>query len=155
LCSGLLVLWGAAGTAANPLAGRLIDTIGNRKLIVSMLAVATLVSAILPVTGSQLWIAGLAIALWGGCGWGVLAPQQHRLVTIAPQIAPVVLGLNTPCAYLGVSAAGVIGAVGIETVEAQWLGLIGTAFVVLTLIVAGIASLKVNAARAPDVLATS
>jgi MFS transporter, DHA1 family, inner membrane transport protein len=151
----LLVLWGAAGTAANLLAGRLIDTIGSRKLIVSMLAVLTAVSAILPFTGSQLWIAGLAIALWGGCGWGVLVPQQHRLVTIAPQIAPVVLGLNTSCTYLGVSAAGVIGAVGIETVGARWLGLVGAAFIVLALIVAEIASLKINAARAPHVLATS
>ena len=48
-----------------------------------------------------------------------------------------------------------IGAVGIETVGARWLGLIGAAFIVLALIVAEVASLKINAARAPDVLAMS
>ena len=151
----LLVLWGAAGTAANLFAGHMIDTIGNRKLIVSMLAVLIVVSAILPFTGNQLWIAGLAIALWGCCGWGVLVPQQHRLVTIAAQIAPVVLGLNTSCTYLGVSAAGIIGAIGIETLGARWLGMIGAAFIAVALIVAEIASRKIAAARKADVFAAS
>ena len=149
----LLVLWGAAGTAANLFAGHMIDTIGNRKLIVSMLAVLIVVSAILPFTGNQLWIAGLAIALWNCCGWGVLVPQQHRLVTIAAQIAPVVLGLNTSCTYLGVSAAGIIGAIGIETLGARWLGMIGAAFIAVALIVAEIASRKIAAARKADVFA--
>ena len=151
----LLVLWGAAGTAANLFAGHMIDTIGNRKPIVSMLAVLIVVSAILPFTGNQLWIAGLAIALWGCCGWGVLVPQQHRLVTIAAQIAPVVLGLNTSCTYLGVSAAGIIGAIGIETLGARWLGMIGAAFIAVALIVAEIASSKIAAARNADVFAAS
>ena len=151
----LLVLWGAAGTAANLFAGHMIDTIGNRKPIVSMLAVLIVVSAILPFTGNQLWIAGLAIALWGCCGWGVLVPQQHRLVTIAAQIAPVVLGLNTSCTYLGVSAAGIIGAIGIETLGARWLGMIGAAFIAVALIVAEIASSKIPAARKADVFAAS
>jgi MFS transporter, DHA1 family, inner membrane transport protein len=151
----LLVLWGAAGTAANLFAGHMIDTIGNRKPIVSMLAVLIVVSAILPFTGNQLWIAGLAIALWGCCGWGVLVPQQHRLVTIAAQIAPVVLGLNTSCTYLGVSAAGIIGAIGIETLGARWLGMIGAAFIAVALIVAEIASSKIAAARKADVFAAS
>ena len=151
----LLVLWGAAGTAANLFAGHMIDTIGNRKLIVSMLAVLIVVSAILPFTGNQLWSAGLAIALWGCCGWGVLVPQQHRLVTIAAQIAPVVLGLNTSCTYLGVSAAGIIGAIGIETLGARWLGMIGAAFIAVALIVAEIASGKIDAARNADVFAAS
>ena len=151
----LLVLWGAAGTAANLFAGHMIDTIGNRKPIVSMLAVLIVVSAILPFTGNQLWIAGLAIALWGCCGWGVLVPQQHRLVTIAAQIAPVVLGLNTSCTYLGVSAAGIIGAIGIETLGARWLGMIGAAFIAVALIVAEIASRKIAAARKADVFAAS
>jgi predicted MFS family arabinose efflux permease len=133
----------------------MIDTIGNRKLIVSMLAALIPVSAILPFTGNQLWIASLAIALWGGCGWGVLVPQQHRLVTIASQIAPVVLGLNTSCTYLGVSAAGIIGAIGIETLGARWLGMIGAAFIAVALIVAEIASGKIAAARKADLFAAS
>lgn len=148
----LLVLWGVAGTISNLLAGRLIDAIGNRKLIVLMLAILVVVSAILPLTGGQLWTAGIAVAIWGGCGWGVLVPQQHRLVTIAPQIAPVVLGLNTSCTYLGVSAAGVIGGIGIETVGAPWLGLIGAAFVAVALVVAEIASSGIKAARPADML---
>jgi DHA1 family inner membrane transport protein len=148
----LLMLWGAAGTVTNLLAGRLIDTIENRKVIVLMLALLIIVSAILPFAGDRLLTAGIAVAVWGGCGWGVLVPQQHRLVTIAPQIAPVVLGLNTSCTYLGVSAAGVIGAIGIETVGARWLGLIGAAFIAVALVIAEIASARINAARSAGVL---
>jgi predicted MFS family arabinose efflux permease len=122
-------------------------------VIVLMLALLIIVSAILPFTGDRLLTAGIAIAVWGGCGWGVLVPQQHRLVTIAPQIAPVVLGLNTSCTYLGVSAAGVIGAIGIETVGARWLGLIGAAFITVALVIAEIASSRINAARSAGVLA--
>jgi predicted MFS family arabinose efflux permease len=84
-----------------------------------------------------------------------LVPQQHRLVTIAAQIAPVVLGLNTSCTYLGVSAAGIIGAIGIETLGARWLGMIGAAFIAGALIVAEIASRKIAAARKADVFAAS
>jgi predicted MFS family arabinose efflux permease len=86
---------------------------------------------------------------------GVLVPQQHRLVTIAAQIAPVVLGLNTSCTYLGVSAAGIIGAIGIETLGARWLGMIGAAFIAVALIVAEIASGKIAAARKADLFAAS
>src|ERR1700761_3762050 len=38
LLSGLLVLWGTAGTASNLLAGRLIDSIGNRRVLLTMLS---------------------------------------------------------------------------------------------------------------------
>ena len=76
-------------------------------------------------------------------------------MTIAPQIAPVVLGLNSSCTYLGVSAAGVIGAIGIETVGARWLGLIGAAFIAIALVIAEVASSRINAARSADVLVAS
>jgi predicted MFS family arabinose efflux permease len=147
---GLLVLWGAAGTVANLLSGRLIDTVGNRKLIVFMLAILIVISVILPFTSNQLWVAGIAI--WGACGWGVLVPQQHRLVTIAPHIAPVVLGLNTSCTYLGVSAAGVVGAIAIETAGARWLGAVGAVLIVVALVMAELASFRIDAARPADAL---
>jgi predicted MFS family arabinose efflux permease len=142
----LLVLWGLAGTFSNLLAGRLIDVIGNRKVIFMMLAILVIDTALLPWASGNLWTAAVAIAIWGGCGWGYLVPQQHRLVSVAPQIAPVVLGLNTSCSYLGVSAGGVIGAIGIQTVDAHHLGFVGAALIILALVAAELASRKISAA---------
>jgi predicted MFS family arabinose efflux permease len=149
----LLVLWGAAGTLANLLSGRLIDAIGGRKVIFLLLALAVLNTALLPWTGAHLWTAAMAIAIWGACGWGYLAPQQHRLVTVAPQIAPVVLGLNNSCSYLGVALGGVVGALGIQVIDAHRLGLIGAALTVLALIAAELASRSIS--RVQPALAAS
>lgn len=143
---GLLVLWGAAGTFANLTAGRLIDSIGNRKVIVAMLIALVADVALFPWTSAHLWSAAVAIAIWGACGWGLLVPQQHRLVALAPNTAPVVLGLNTACTYLGVTAAGLIGAAGIQAVGAHNLGFVGSALLVVALLVSELATRRIHAA---------
>jgi predicted MFS family arabinose efflux permease len=96
--------------------------------------------------------------LYGGFAWGLLAPQQRRLVLIAPQTAPVVLGLNTSCTYLGVTAAGVIGALGIPVLGPHSLGYLGAVIVAVALVVAELASwrIKLAAGRQPvDKLASA
>ncbi|OZI38039.1 MFS transporter [Bordetella genomosp. 10] len=141
----LLVIWGAAGTATNLVAGRLIDTVGSRKVLLSMLTVLVIDIAVFPWTTGNPWTAALAIAIWGGAGWGVLVPQQHRLVTMAPAIAPVLLGLNTACTYIGVSAAGVIGAGTIAAAGAQYLEYVAAALLAVALVVAELAARRIAA----------
>jgi predicted MFS family arabinose efflux permease len=142
---GLLVLWGLAGTFANLISGRLIDAVGSQKVIVAMLTVLIVDSALLPWTGAQIWTAVPAIAIWGAAGWGLLVPQQHRLVALAPPIAPVLLGLNTASSFLGISAAGLIGAAGLQALDAHKLGLVGAALGVIALIVSQLASRRIAA----------
>jgi predicted MFS family arabinose efflux permease len=144
LVGALLVLWGLGRMAANLVTGRLSDSIGDRKVIVAMLVMLALVMAALPSAGANLWTTVGAVTVWGAVAWGSLAPQQHRLVAVAPQSAPVVLGLNTSGTYLGMTAAGVIGALGIPAVGAHQLGYIGAGFVVVALGVAEWATLKIN-----------
>jgi predicted MFS family arabinose efflux permease len=143
----LLVLWGTSGMFANLIAGRLADTIGNRKVIFGGLVVLALTLALLPAASANIWTTAVAVAVWGGVAWGLLAPQQHRLVVIAPQSAPVVLGLNTSGTYLGVTFAGMIGALSIQFMDAHYLGYIGAALVVVALGLAEWATLKINAAN--------
>ncbi len=142
----LLVLWGAAGTFANLASGRLIDRIGSRKVILAMLTVLAIDSALLPWTSSQLWTAVPAIVIWGAAGWGLLVPQQHRLVGLAPSIAPVLLGLNTAGSFFGISAAGLVGAAGIQVLGAHNLGIIGAGLAVIALIVAEFTTTRIAAA---------
>jgi predicted MFS family arabinose efflux permease len=140
----LLVVWGISGTVSNLVVGRLADSIGDRKLIFGMLLILTLVVGSVSWTGSGLWTTVPALILYGAFSWGVLAPQQRRLVTIAPQTAPVVLGLNTSCTYLGVTTAGIIGALGIPAVGAHHLGYLGALLVAVALGVAELASWRIR-----------
>ena len=144
----LLVLWGAAGTFANLASGKLIDRIGSRKVILAMLTVLATDSATMPWTGAHLWTAVPAILIWGASGWGLLVPQQHRLVSLAPSIAPVLLGLNTAGSFFGISAAGIIGAAGIQVVGAHNLGLVGAGLAALAFLVAELATMRIAAAAA-------
>ncbi len=142
---GLLITWGLSGTLANIVIGRLIDKLGSRPVIVTTLSILLLDIALLPWTGGHLVTAAVAIAVWGACGWGLLVPQQHRLVALAPKSAPVVLGLNTSATYIGVSLAGLIGAAGVQGIGAHNLGLISAVMVVLALGVSELASRRIVA----------
>jgi len=158
LMGALLVLWGSCGTACNLLAGRLVDKVGNRNVILVMLIVLAAVLASLPWSAAHLWTAIIALAVWGAVGWGLLAPQQHRLVAVAPHTAPVVLGLNTSCTYLGVTGAGLIGALGIQTVGGHYLGYVGAVLVVISIGLAELATARIkaaNAARPVEALASA
>jgi predicted MFS family arabinose efflux permease len=151
----LLVLWGAAGTFANLASGRLIDRIGSRKVILTMLTVLAVDSALMPWTSARLWTAVPAILIWGGSGWGLLVPQQHRLVSLAPSIAPILLGLNTAGSFFGISAAGIIGAAGIQLVGAHNLGFVGAGLAAAAFLVAEVATMRIAAVAALKPVAAS
>jgi MFS transporter, DHA1 family, inner membrane transport protein len=141
--AGLLVVWGVAGTASNLLAGRLIDRIGSRRVLVTMLTFLMADFVLLPWTGASLWSAIPAVFLWGACGWGSSVPQQHRIVGIAPHIAPIVLGLNNTAVFLGMTAAGIIGAAGIDLFGGHRLAYVAAALVAAAVIVSECAARKI------------
>ncbi len=147
LVGALLVLWGSSGVVGNLITGRLADSIGNRRVIFALLVVLIGTMAWLPLASANIWTSVAAVAIWGAVAWGLLAPQQHRLVTVAAHSAPVVLGLNTSGTYLGVTAAGVIGALAIPAIGAHALGYVGAAIVVLALGLAELATLAINGAN--------
>lgn len=142
---GLLVLWGAAGTVSNLVMGRLVDIIGNRKVLITMLVFVIVDFALMPWTGAHLWTAIPAILIWGACGWGILVPQQHRIVTIAPSIAPIVLGLNNSATFLGTTMAGIVGAAGLQIVGGHKLGYVAAFLAAAALVVSELAARKIAA----------
>jgi DHA1 family inner membrane transport protein len=142
LFGGLLVVWGVAGFFSNLIAGRLIDSISSRKVLNTMLACVLVDFALLHWSSANLWMAITAIIVWGGCGWGAAVPLQHRLVSIAPPIAPILLGLNNSAIYLGTTAAGIIGAAGIQVLGG---GYIAAIFVAAAVIVSELAARRIAA----------
>lgn len=146
----LLFLWGIAATMGNLAAGRLTDRFGSRRIINTAIIVATVNFLLLPWSSAHLATAIIAVAVWGLCGWGMLVPQQHRLISTLPQVAPVLLGLNSAAIYLGVSASGVIGAASIAVFDPYHLGLIGAVFIATGLIAAELAYRRIAKRRAAD-----
>lgn len=144
LTGALLVIWGVSGTFSNLVTGRLADSIGDGKLIPGMLIALTVVVATFSWTGATLWTTIPALIIYGIVSWGLLAPQQRRLVHVAPQTAPVVLGLNTSFTYLGVTAAGIVGAIGIPVLGAHHLGYLGASIVAIALLLAQMATWRIR-----------
>lgn len=151
LLAALLVAWGAAGTVSNLMTGRLVDRVGSRKVLIALMAFVLVDFVLLPWASASLWTAVPAILVWGGCGWAVMVPQQHRLVTVAPAIAPLLLGLNNSAISLGTTAAGVVGAAGIQLLGGHGLGYIAAALVVAAMIASALAARRIAAFAAANV----
>jgi multidrug resistance protein len=152
----LLLLWGLAATVGNLAAGRLTDRFGGRVLINAAIAVLAVDFALLPWASARLATAALAIVVWGLCGWGLLVPQQHRLISITPSAASLLLGLNSAAIYAGVSMSGLLGAAAITWFDRHALGLVGAMFIAVALVVAEWAQQRIarpgrSAASAPGV----
>jgi predicted MFS family arabinose efflux permease len=134
--AGLLLLWGVAATVGNLAAGRLTDRFGSRRIINAAIAIVAFDFALLPWTSATLATAVPALVVWGVCGWGLLVPQQHRLISVTPAAAPVLLGLNSAAISIGVSMSGVLGGAAITWFDHHTLGLVGAAFITVALLVA-------------------
>lgn len=147
LFGALLVLWGSGGTLTNLVLSRLLDKFGPRWVLVVMLSVLVADMALLPWASAHLWSSVLVIGVWGVAGWGILGPQQYRLVGLAPSAAPVVLGLNTAATYLGVTTAGVLGAAGLHMVGGHKLGLFAVGLFALAIITSELATRGIASGR--------
>jgi predicted MFS family arabinose efflux permease len=134
--AGLLLLWGVAATVGNLLAGRLTDRFGSRRIINAAIALAALNFASLPWSSASLATAVPALIVWGACAWGFVVPQQHRLISVMPAAAPLLVGLNSAALYVGVSVSGVIGGAALTCFDRHALGPLGAIFISAALVTA-------------------
>jgi DHA1 family inner membrane transport protein len=139
ILGALLVLWGGSGTVMNLVGGRLIDRIGTQKILTAVLLTLIAVMATLSWAGGSLATAVIVIAIFGAASWGQLAAQQHRLVSVMPAAATIVLGLNTSAIYMGVASAGLIGAASLTVIGAHNIGWVSLVLYAGALIAAGTA----------------
>lgn len=129
--AGLLLVWGIASTAGNVLSGHLVDRFDSRRLLNLGLGIGIANFCLLPWTVGHPLGAAAALVVWGLCGWGLLVPQQHRLVKTAPQVAPLLLALNNTATYGGLACSGVLGGLVLTTLDARYLPLVGAALIAL------------------------
>lgn len=126
---------GVAGFFGNLLGGYLSDYIGAKMTTLIFLILLALSFPLVPLVENSLLIGALALGTWGAFGLGFNAPQQTRLIGIAPSLASAVLGLNASFLYLGISAGSALGGqisqrFGIEVLP--WLALGLTILTILT-----------------------
>jgi predicted MFS family arabinose efflux permease len=134
--AGLLLMWGLAAMVGNLAAGKLTDRFGSRTIIYGAIALSAIDFVLMPFATAHYWSAAVAMVVWGVAGWGLLVPQQHRLISMSPGSAPLLLGLNSAALYVGVSAAGVVGAASITLLDRHLIAFVGAALLALAFIIA-------------------
>jgi len=146
--AALISIWGVAAIVGNLLAGSLTDKFGSRRIINISLMVAILDFAFMPMVNGTFAGASVVLIIWGLAGWGILVPQQHRLIGIAPGKAPLVIALNAAAIYVGVSLSGALGAVVLQVLDPGFLGPVGAVLILVGLVTAELAN-RLIVGRAP------
>ncbi len=119
-----LAIFGVGAVVGNWAGGRLADRFGGfRTLVVLCLAQGLMLPLFSIIPWSLIWF-GVVVGVWSSFGWAFMAPQQTRLVAIAPQAQSLVLALNAAAIYVGIAIGSALAA----AILAQWgLGALGIA----------------------------
>lgn len=105
----LFFVYGLGGLIGNQIGGRLVDRFGAIRPLASCLAIAAVNQTLIGFSYHSIWTTALALAVWSVTGWGTFAPQQSRLIALAPRYASLVIALNHSIIYVGAAAGSVIG----------------------------------------------
>ncbi|MBO1420028.1 MFS transporter, partial [Streptomyces sp. FH025] len=107
--------------------GRLVDHVGVRRVLLTGSVIAACAFTALPwlgrtMPGSLVYATVLPLA-----GWAVSVALPHRLATIDPPNAPLLISLNSSALYLGTAAAGLAGSAAITVLGTRWFPLAAAA----------------------------
>jgi DHA1 family inner membrane transport protein len=105
----ILVVFGAGAVIGNIIGGRLSDWIGPARslLLVTIALILVLpLFSFLPMPDTAL--TALAF-VWGVVGWAFMAPQQSRIIALAPENQIVSLSLNASAIYAGAAIGSAAG----------------------------------------------
>jgi DHA1 family inner membrane transport protein len=131
--AGLLLFWGVAGIVGNLVCGWLVDRFSSRDIVAVGLILAMLNFCALPWISTHPVTAAVSLVIWGICGWGLIVPQQHRLVEIAPNAAPLVLALNNTATYGGLAGSAVLGGLALLWIDPHYLSIAGAGLIAIAL----------------------
>ncbi|MGL6109656.1 MAG: MFS transporter [Rubrivivax sp.] len=120
-----LMMFGLSGVCGTLLGGWATDRFGAQRTLRLQLALFFLTMSSVPLTQGHYLPMLAAFLCWGVAGFGMMAPQQARLVSIDIARSPVLLSLNSSMMYFGMALGAALGgallpAVGFERLA--WVG---------------------------------
>ncbi|QJR20262.1 MFS transporter [Pelagibacterium halotolerans] len=136
----LMFTLGIVGAIGNFGAGVLADKIGGARVVAIALIWLAVSTVILPWTTTQYGAAVAMIAFYALAAFAITTPQQHRLMSLRPDAAAVLISLNQAVLYLAIAMSGVVGALGIQWVGAQYVSLIAAILAIIALAVSNLAT---------------
>jgi predicted MFS family arabinose efflux permease len=142
--AALLSTWGIGATVGILGAGTLTDRFGNRRIINLAILIVALDFALMHWSSATFATAVPALCIWGMCGWGLVVSQQHRLVGIAPALAPILIALNAAAIYFAVSASGAVGALAMQVLDPHDLPFLSTILILAAILSAELAHRRIQ-----------
>jgi DHA1 family inner membrane transport protein len=120
-----LMMFGLSGVAGTLLGGWATDRFGAQRTLRTQLGLFLVTMCLVPLTQGHYELMLAAFMCWGVCGFGMMAPQQSRLVAIDLLRSPVLLSLNSSMMYFGMALGAALGgallpAVGFDRLA--WVG---------------------------------
>jgi MFS transporter, DHA1 family, inner membrane transport protein len=132
--SGLLIVAGLGSVGGNWIGGNVADRFGATCALVISLSLHTLLLVLLPLATRDLLPGLPALVLWGAAAASFFAPQQHRLLSLAPRHTNVILALNNSAFYLGTAGGAALGGVALRFLPITQLGWVGASSALLALL---------------------
>ena len=104
-----LLVGGLSGVIGILLAGRFGDRLGApRSVQISVIGMACAAASMLLLPGLP-WLGIAAYAFWSMAGMSFYAPQQKRLIGLAPDLRNLLLAINASALYVGMSMGAAAG----------------------------------------------
>ncbi len=104
-----LVIYGLGAVVGNIIGGQLTDRIGANKTLIMICVVQMLVMPFFSIIPWGPIPFAILVTIWSIFGWSFMAPQQTRLVAIAPHAQALALALNAAMIYVGIAVGSGIG----------------------------------------------
>jgi DHA1 family inner membrane transport protein len=132
--SVVLAFFGVAGVLGTLSGGWANDRFGPLRTMQVLLSVLVSMMCLLPLTQGSVPASVVVLVVWGVAGFGLMAPQQSRLVTLSPKHAPLLISLNSSMLYLGTALGAVISGAMINAVGLANLSWVGVPFGLVALL---------------------
>ena len=119
------MMFGLSGVAGTLLGGWATDRFGAQRTLRTQLGLFLVTMSLVPLTQGHYPLMLAAFMCWGVCGFGMMAPQQSRLVAIDLPRSPVLLSLNSSMMYFGMALGAALGGALLPTVGFDRLAWVG------------------------------
>jgi MFS transporter, DHA1 family, inner membrane transport protein len=134
-----LMIFGLAGVTGTLSGGWANDRFGSQRTMPVQLALLATMMALVPLTQGHYPAVVAVFFAWGVAGFGMMAPQQSRLATLAPAQTPILLSMNSSMLYFGTAAGAALGGATAGSLGFERLAWVAVPFALagLVLLVAG------------------